>query len=307
MPLTPEALQYAMWALAIDKYTGEAIAVLESEGIDVLLIKGPVIAAWLYPAEVRRYNDGDLLVAPSSWDRAVALLEQMGFVDYLRPLGHPRMESQAGTGFRRGLESIDLHSTLAGLGAPAQDVWDALWPRARTLAVSGRSVHVPDRPAVLMHIALHAAHHVEGRPLEDLERAIAAATDDEWRAAAALAAELGGLEAFASGMRLLADGAAIAVRLDLAEAGSVGYDLRVAQVPLAEALHELMAAPVREKLRIIAREVFPNAAFMRWWMPMARRGRAGLIASYPRRWLRLLRELPAAILTVARVRRRRRV
>jgi hypothetical protein len=306
MPLSPELLQHAAWALAIDTYTGEAIGVFEAEGIDVLLIKGPVIAAWLYPGEVRRYNDGDLLVAQSSWDRAVTLLEQMGFVDYLRPLGHPRMESQAGTGFRRGRESIDLHSTLAGLAAPAQDVWDALWPSARTLAVSGRSVHVPDRPAVLMHIALHAAHHVEGRPLEDLERAIRTATDEEWRAAAALAAALDGLEAFASGMRLLADGAAIANRLDLAEAGSVGYDLRVAQVPLAEALHELMAAPAREKLRIVAREVFPNAAFMRWWMPRARRGRIGLIVSYPLRWLRLLRELPAAIVTVTRVRRRRR-
>ena len=210
MALAPEQLQKAMWSLAVDKLSAEVIGAFESQGIAVMLVKGPVIARWLYEGDVRFYNDGDLVVAPANWDRAVALLEDMGFQDYLRPLEHPRMESQAGTGFLRGSQSIDLHSTLAGLRASPEAVWQALWTTAETQLVGGRVVRVPDRSGVLMHIALHAVHHVEGKPIEDLARAVARASDAEWRAAAALASRLDGLDAFTRGLRLLPDGAIVA-------------------------------------------------------------------------------------------------
>ena len=117
MALSPELLAKAMWSLAIDKVSAEVIGVFEAAGIDVLLVKGPVIAAWLYPHDVRHYGDGDLLVSPADWDRSVAVLEELGFPRLSRGARHPRMESQAGTGFIRGAESIDLHSTLPGLRA----------------------------------------------------------------------------------------------------------------------------------------------------------------------------------------------
>jgi hypothetical protein len=305
LALSPELLQKAMWSLAIDKVSAEVIGVFESAEIDVLLVKGPVIAAWLYPSDVRHYGDGDLLVSPADWDRAVDVLEELGFRDFLRPLGHPRMESQAGTGFMRGAESIDLHSTLPGLHADPQEVWRSLWSTAQTQRVGGRTVQVPDRPGVLMHIALHAGHHVEGKPIEDLKRAIATATDDEWRAAATLAAELDGLEAFASGLRLAPAAAPIAGRLNLAATWSLKHELRGAQVPLAEGLNELVSAPLSAKAHLVARELFPTAAFMRWAMPLARRGRVGLVLSYPQRWLWLASRLPAAAMVLYRVRRRR--
>lgn len=303
--LSSDQLHQAMWCLAIDTVTAEVIGAFEALGIDVLLVKGPVIGSWLYVGEVRPYTDGDLLVAPANWDRAVALLEEMGFQDYLRPLEHPRMESQAGTGFLRGGHSVDLHSTLSGLRADPEQVWRTLWATSETQEVGGRTVHVPDRAAVLMHIALHVLHHVEGKPLDDLARAIDIASDEDWRAAAGLAARLDGLDAFASGLRLLPQAAVVAARLDLAAAGSVEFDLRAAQVPLAEGLNHLVTAPLLAKPQILAREVFPNAAFMRWTMPIARRSRAGLIASYPLRWLWLVRRLPAAVVTLHRVHRRR--
>ena len=305
MALPPELLQKAMWSLAIDKVSAEVIGVFESNGIDVLLVKGPVIAAWLYPHDVRHYADGDLLVAAADWDGAVAVLEGLGFRDFLRPLGHPRMESQAGTGFLRGAESIDLHSTLPGLAADPAEVWRSLWATAETQTVGGRAVAVPNRAGVLMHIALHAGHHVEGKPIEDLARAVVTATDEEWRAAASLASALGGLEAFASGLRLLPAAAVVAERLDLAGTRSLQHELRGTQVPLAEGLNELISAPLSAKVRILRRELFPTPAFMRWGTPLARRGRVGLLLSYPRRWLWLLSRFPAAAMTRHRVRRRR--
>jgi hypothetical protein len=158
---------------------------------------------------------------------------------------------------------------------------------------------------VLLHVALHAAHHVEGKPLEDLARAVTVATDDQWRAAADLAARLDGLDAFASGMRLLPQAAAIAAELNLGRNGSVEFSLREAQVPLAEGLNQLMSASPSDKARIVVRELFPNPAFMRWALPLARHGCVGLFASYPLRWLILLRGTPRAAATVWRVRRRR--
>jgi Uncharacterised nucleotidyltransferase len=306
VPLPSELLKQAMWSLAVDKLTAEAVEEFESRGIEVLLVKGPVIARWLYPREVRRYGDSDLVVAPENWDDAVALLEEMGFRDYLAALEHPRIKSRAGTGFRRGAENIDLHSTLPGLRADPQEVWQTLWAAAQTQEVGGRVVLVPDRAGVLMHLALHAAHHVEGRPLEDLARAVDTATQQEWRGAVDLAARLGGLEAFASGLRLVPQAAGVAERLGLAWTGSVEFDLRHARVPLAEGLNDLMTAPLADRPGIIARELFPNAAFMRWAMPIARRGPAGLIVSYPARWFSMFWQLPVAVLTVYRTRRRRR-
>lgn len=291
--------------MAVDRTTAEIVGALETIGIDVMLVKGPVIARWLYAREVRGYGDSDLVVAPANWERAVAALEDMGFRNYLGPLAHPRMESQAGTGFLRGAEEVDLHSTLPGLRADPTEVWLALWATAETQEVGRQTVYVPDRAGVLMHIALHAVHHVEGRPLEDLARAAGMATYEEWRTAAALARRLGGLEAFASGMRLLPQVAAIAAHLGLEDTGSVEFDLREAQVPLAEGLNHLASAPLSAKPRIIAREVFPSPAFMRWSMPVARHGRAGLIASYPLRWLRVMSQMPAAAVTLHRARRRR--
>jgi hypothetical protein len=304
MPLSADDLQTAMWALAVDRVAIEAVQALESAGVDVLLVKGPVIAAWLYAGEVRGYGDGDLVVAAPSWDRAVAVLEGLGFVNYLEPLAHPRMESQAGTGFVRGMYSVDLHTTLAGLCAHPALVWELLWSASGSLMVSGRSVRVPDRPAVLMHVALHAAHHVDGKPLSDLARAVQIASDREWLAAAALARRLDGLEAFANGLRLLPETQRITELLELENVRSLRHDLREARVPMAEGLNEFLIAPVRSRPRMLLQELFPNSTFMRWAMPLARRGPVGLAASYPCRWMAMVGRLPAAALAVCRARRR---
>jgi hypothetical protein len=39
----------------IDRLTAEVAGAFDDAGIDFLVMKGPVIASWLYPAEVRPY------------------------------------------------------------------------------------------------------------------------------------------------------------------------------------------------------------------------------------------------------------
>ena len=304
----PQRIAIAAAALQVDASSAMIGEALASAGIPSLLLKGPVISAWLYAGEVRGYVDSDFLISPADWDRTVGLLESMGFINYLESLAHPRMESVAGTGFARGGQQLDLHSTLHGLEAPAEDVWAGFRDRSVAQDVGGRPLRVPDRSSVLLHIALHAVHHGEGKPIEDLRRALAQASRAQWQAATELARELDGLAAFASGLRLLPDGEALASELGVEEAGAAKYDLRTSATPLAEGLNALLAPGIAptERLRLLVREIVPMPSFMRWSSPDARRGPIPLAMSYPRRWGMLLRRGPSAALAVIRARRRRR-
>jgi hypothetical protein len=298
----------AVRTMVIDEQTARIATQFEQAGIDCILVKGPVIASWLYADAIRAYTDSDLLVADAHFDRAAALLFMDGFRDELAVMGHPRLESPIARGMRRGpLESIDLHVTLPGLGAPPSVVWDALWADARRQTVGGRAVAVPDHPAVLLHLALHVAHDPNlGKPLEDLRRGIRVADTDDWRRAAGLAERLDGLDAFASGLRQLPEGAALAPTLGVDHAGSVDLDLRRAAVPTAEGLNELLKPGMTLSARclVVLGELFPKPSFMRWWTPLARRGTRGLVASYPLRWLWLAAKLPGGLAELRRARRR---
>ena len=304
--LTAPLVELAVRNLLIDRLTAEIAGLFSDAGIECMLIKGPVIAEWLYVDGLRGYLDSDLLVARSDWDRAIAVLEQHGFHDLLGPMAHPRMESFASTAFVRGTQAVDLHCTLAGLEASPEVIRDALWQDADRKEVGGRPMTVPGRPATLMHLALHAAHHGHLKPLEDLRRGIEAADSGDWRAAAKLAENLGGLAAFASGLRLVPEGLTLVRTLELEDVGSVQFDLRASSVPTAEGLNELLepGLTITQRGRVALRELFPNPSFMRWWTPLARRSTRGLLASYPLRWAWLAQKVPGGLVELRRVRRR---
>jgi hypothetical protein len=294
--------------LMIDRLAAEIVAAFAAEGIESLVLKGPVLAQWLYPAEVRAYGDADLMVAPGAWKQAVTLLSGMGFSDHLGPMAHPRMESFASTAYLRGEDNLDLHCTLHGLDAEPQRIWEAFSADSEAHGIGGAELRAPGRPALLLHVGLHAAHHAEGKALEDLRRAIAQADPADWEQAWELAGRLEGTPAFASGLRLIPEGAALADRLGIgAEVRSSRHDIRFEQIPTAEGIDALLQPGIGpwERVRVVAGEFFPRAEFMRWWSPLARRGRFGLLVSYPWRWLRLLAQAPRGLLAVRRVRRGR--
>jgi hypothetical protein len=301
-------IEVAVRTLIVDRLSAEVAGLLSDAGIDCMIFKGPVIGEWLYREEGRPYGDSDFLVSPLDWDRAVAVLVAQGFRDALGPMAHPRMESLAGTAFVRGWDNVDLHSTLAGLAASPLEVWSSLRHNAAIQKVGGRSIAVPARPATLMSLALHAAHHhAAPKPIEDLRRGIQAADVDEWRRAVELAASLGGIAAFASGLRRVPEGSELARILEVDTAGSVQFDLRAAGVPTAEALHELLGPglTIAERGSLVRGELFPKPSFMRWWTPLARRGVTGLLMSYPLRWGWLALNVPRGLIELARARRRR--
>ncbi len=306
--LDPLYRMVAVRNLMIDRLAAEIVTAFAAAGIESLVLKGPVLAQWLYPDEVRAYGDADLMVAPGNWKPAVALLNRIGFSDHLGPMAHPRMESFASTAFLRGEDNLDLHCTLHGLDADPERIWEAFSTGVEGHDIGGAELRAPGRPALLLHVGLHAAHHAEGKALEDLRRGIAGADPADWEQAWALAQRLEGAPTFASGLRLIPEGAALADRLGIgAEVRSTRHDIRFEQIPTAEGIDALLQPGVGpwERIRIVAGELFPRPEFMRWWSPLARRGRLGLLISYPWRWLRLLTQAPKGLLAVRRARRGR--
>ena len=298
---------FAIRALALDALGAQLVDELEGAGIPSIMLKGPAIATWLYrDREIRTYGDADLLVPPAQWEAASGLLRRLGFEDDLGPLAHPRMESIASTGWVRGSDNVDMHCTLWGIEAGPQRAWEVLSAHTAPMKVGGRVVQVLEPATRAMHVALHAAQHGQphGKPIRDLELALEQLPDDLWVESAAVAAELDATAGFATGLRMLPAGRALAERLGIQDAGSVDSLLRVAQVPLAHGFEELATTPgLRGKLAVLRGEVFPNAAFMRWWSPLASRGRLGLAAAYAWRPLYLALKAGPGLLAWRRARR----
>jgi hypothetical protein len=292
-PSGSEALHLAALSFEIDRVTAETTRALSAASVPSVLLKGPAIAGWLYPRERPRfYVDSDLLVRSEDWQRAISVLEANGFEDDLGPLAHPRMESAAGHPWRRAVDeaAVDLHCTLFGVGAGSQAVWSAFAEGAVRESIGGAEVSLPPFRARLLHIALHAVQHggePTRQPMIDLELAIARAPRETWVEALRLAARLDAAEPFAAGLRLLPEGRKLADAIGADSGRSTAATLKVEGVPLAEGFEELAAAEPGEAISIVARELFPNPAFMRWWTPLARRGRLGLAAAYAWRplWL----------------------
>jgi Uncharacterised nucleotidyltransferase len=290
-PQGPTTVALAAHGFAVDRVTAEVMRSLGAAGIRSVLLKGPALTGWLYAGdEARLYGDTDLLLRGGDWERAQELLAGLGFEDDLGPLAHPRMESEEGYPWWRPRDeaAVDLHLTLFGIGAAPGAVWAAFSRDAVVARVGGAEVLMPSHPARLLHVALHAVQHgAEASPkaMVDLERGLELAPAATWERAHELALELDAAPAFAAGLGLTAAGRRLATALGVEAGGSQAARLRIAKVPLAEGFAELAAAPgARGKLALLRRELFPTPAFMRWWTPLARRGRLGLALAYPWRW-----------------------
>ena len=294
---------------AVDAVTAEVAGAFGREGIETLVLKGPVLAKWLYPGEVRTYVDSDLMVAPGNRARAVGVLERLGFAEHRPWMPTPLSLDIGRTTFSRssGSGMVDLHWQLPGLDGDPNAIWGRLAASAERQVIGGAELRVPDRDAVLLHVALHAAQHanlVGGKPLEDLRRALACVEESEWSRALELARAYRGVPTFAAGLRLLPEGGDLACRFDLGEEGSLKYALLREDV-IAEELYALLCASVgiRRKLTIAASRGFPEADYMRWWSPLARRSKLGLACAYIWRAIWVIGQAPRAIHTLWRVRR----
>jgi putative nucleotidyltransferase-like protein len=291
-PPIPELLATAA-SLRMDALAAQTKAQFDARGIEAILLKGPSFARWLYEGgPARLYTDVDFLVSPDNWGPAREMLIELGYEAEFTHFEHPQMGTVTSEGWMRGDDQVDLHCTLWGISADPSIVWATLSQTAEPMAIGGSVLSVLSEPARTMHVALHAAQHGDSeiKTKTDLERAIAVLPSDTWRQGAELAESLGALPEFATGLRQVPAGGEVAAHLGLDQLTSADAELRAAQTPLASGFEHLAQTPgVLAKLRVLKSELFPTASFLRWWLPIAKYGKAGLAAAYVWRWLWMAR------------------
>lgn len=285
----PPSVRAAASDLRLDELTCRVVSSLRRAGILGIVLKGPSIARWLYTDGSRRhYVDSDLLVDPGLVEAARLVLEELNFE-------HPRGPVATGlpgdrppyayawidraTGAR-----LELHQTLIGLGVLPEEAWRVLSGQTEEMLLGGERIDVLNAPARTMHVALHAAQDGGRAPraMEDLRRAISEVPRDTWGQAKTLAEELGAVQALAYGLRLRPEGRDLAATLDLPAEESVDVLLHAeSSISSARGFEWLASKPgTLPKASLVTRKLFPPPAFMRAWMPLARRGRLGLSLAY---------------------------
>jgi Uncharacterised nucleotidyltransferase len=288
--------------LVLDAAAVEVTANLRDAGVESVLLKGPSVARWVYGMdEFRPYSDLDLLVAPGDLRRSLRVLSGLGF----EPV---HSDAHAELLLRRPDQvTVDLHRLIVGVGMRPEDAWTEFAAETEPLILRGGQVAVLSQAGRVLHVVLHAAQHGAGdsKPLQDLEQALARLPEDAWVDAARLAHRLNAEAAFLTGLRLLPAGREVAGSTGVAEARSVESALRAGTPPpTALGLYRFFQTPgAGPRARLLAGELFPSAAFMRAWTPVARRGPAGLAAAYVWRPVWLLLRLAPALRAWQRARR----
>ena len=105
---------------------------LDEEGIPALTFKGPVLAQIAYgSANLRRFNDVDLIVPEKDYNRCRALLHKAGYErldDFGFEVAIRRKDSWA---------IVDLHRRISSIAFPFPNSFDGWWRDRETIEVSG--------------------------------------------------------------------------------------------------------------------------------------------------------------------------
>jgi len=250
----------------------ELVACLESAGLPVLLLKGPALTARLYrPGEHRACTDVDVLLAPDNRRAAGAVLSNVGYENLSEREGVHDLVGilSAETWFRPYGVPVDLHWQLPGCQAPWQDVWRTLYEGRDVIQLAGRAVEILGTPGLALHVATHVAQHGSDdlKAMADLTRAIDRWPFEEWREAAGLAASVDATDAFAAGLRLVPEGAALAAELELPSTDRLMWkiqhrDARPRGTFHLEALSR--ARGLRGRVEVVRRSLFPTPAWIAW-------------------------------------------
>jgi hypothetical protein len=288
--------------LYLDDLATKVTSALAEVGVRAVLLKGASFRDLLFDlGELRRYTDVDLLVSPAQTADAAAVLERLGFVDTFAGAA-PSETSPIATEFRGSHAIVDLHRSLPGVTVPEAAAWEALSVRTRTMALGRGVVEILDDAGRCLHVALNAASDGKARSREDLRRAVQRQPEATWRQVAELAEGLGALPSLVAAFALVPEGEALRRSLKLDVRVPLGVALRAqAPPPLALGLHRLLTTSgLRSKAAFLARRLVPTPAGLRYWTPLARRGRVGMVLAYAWRPFHLVRHAPSAVLALVR-------
>lgn len=282
MDLAGEVNRLRLDVLAVD-ISGE----LTTQGIPHALLKGPSTATWLYDPP-RHYVDVDILVPLSRISDSVRVLTDAGLAG--ATAGGVGEEAQhsllmiSTAGFE-----VDLHVSLPTIPPAGDRVWNELASHIEPLDLGIGTVPTLDHAGRCLLLALHAlgGGGAGSKPFEDLRRARAVATEEDWQVAATIAQRLDAADLFFAGLAVVEpDGFSMSARAKL-------YATDAPRTALG--LQRLVDASWRERPRLVWRELFPSRGFMRRAFPQHHGTLLWLPRAHLHRWWGIVQNLPSGI------------
>src|SRR3954447_26541164 len=276
--------------LRIDAATAQVLELFATLGVQAALLKGASLIGWLYPEDSAHYTDADILVRPGDEERASEALRQIGFERALDDSAMPEWWREHATEWHRGQDAVavDLHRWIVGIGTAPEAAWDLLTAELETTYVGEYPAPVLAPSARLVHVTLHAAQdgpRKGGKAILHLQRSVERFDDDLWAAATDLARRLEATDAFAAGLALIPEGAALAQRMGLPAVRSIDAALRAGTgAEPALSFEQLAQADgLRARATMVTHKLFPPRAFLVHWDPRARESRTRLVLARVRR------------------------
>jgi len=196
-------------AVDVLRNTTELLAIvrhLMHAGIEFVVLKGPVFAAWLYgDGGMRRFVDADVVVRQCELGEALRALEQIGFVRRIPDRGaDPIYTSLGAWPLTRGSGlAVDLHWQLSARRFPMPCAAAEVIAGAVPVRLGDQNVPAPAPTDAAVLALLHAAKHVWYALELILAMAWLTRRDDiDWPRAHALLRRAGAVRAGAAGLRL---------------------------------------------------------------------------------------------------------
>lgn len=158
---------------------GSLVDVFAEQGVDWLLVKGPVLSESVYErSDLRVYNDLDVVIDREAFPKAIDVLEAEGFTLLDRNWDLIRRERRAQLHVSLALGTVgDVHhhllnrATVRGsLSLPMSELFE----RARTVDLGSVQVRTLDPVDTLLHLCIHAGLAGGDRLLwmKDVEQAL---------------------------------------------------------------------------------------------------------------------------------------
>lgn len=187
------------------------VGALNAAGIEVLPIKGPILAITAYGDPARRGVSGDLdlVVRLRDFERALACLLAIG---YVRHEGASDAEHEHEQWLREAhflpptlpAAMIELHTDLVGNANTTAADLDDVFARSRVETMFGVAMRMASAEDLLLYLCLHGARHLWSRLrwVCDVDALIRRTPSIDWQAVVSRAAAIDATQRLALGLHL---------------------------------------------------------------------------------------------------------
>jgi hypothetical protein len=161
-------------SLRLAAVLGELTETMQSNFLDFIAIKGPVLARQLYDDVGRRhFRDLDILVRPEAFHRILEVLEKTGYhLAYPRP-GLTREQWAYYFRYKKDVDLVhrehdvvlELHLGLFRSELLTQAEENLAWEGAGTHALGGKNIRVLSAETALLYLLYHGGQHMYFRLL----------------------------------------------------------------------------------------------------------------------------------------------